>query len=226
MAYKEIFYIENVDELRSRRGSGTTESIAVVTGLTDLSGDGTYFYRWFDSLTNPDNGISIIAPTVGATTDGRWARVNSSITVRDFKVGINTNNPVTDLAVSNNGAEGFEVLLIRDVEKRVVLLTYDRALNEYTPMYFSASDFVFNKPVKGADATLPNEFVTLGQSNRSIIDDSITSMPTAASLDSAYPSVPLPYYVIAKNISSGASPTIFIKHSPGVWLFQPLAVLT
>lgn len=84
----------------------------------------------------------------------------------------------------------------------------------------------FAGTVKGADAILPNEFVTLGQSNRSIIDDSITSMPTAASLDSAYPSVPLPYYVIAKNISSGASPTIFIKHSPGVWLFQPLAVLT
>lgn len=80
--------------------------------------------------------------------------------------------------------------------------------------------------VYGSNAVAGNDYVTLSQSDRSVLNDSITTMPSAATLEASYPSVPLPYYVIAKNINSGASPTIFIKHSVGVWLFQPIALLT
>lgn len=78
----------------------------------------------------------------------------------------------------------------------------------------------------GSNGVAGDDYVTLFQSERSVLNDSITTMPSAATLEASYPSVPLPYYVIAKNINSGASPTIFIKHSVGVWLFQPIALLT
>jgi hypothetical protein len=60
----------------------------------------------------------------------------------------------------------------------------------------------------------------LAANNRSILNDSYTTVKTTAELEADYPSVPLPYYVIAKNTTG--NPIIYIKHSVGVWMFQPL----
>lgn len=60
----------------------------------------------------------------------------------------------------------------------------------------------------------------LAANNRSVLNDSYTTVKTTAELEADYPSVPLPYYVIAKNTTG--NPIIYIKHSVNVWMFQPL----
>lgn len=82
---------------------------------------------------------------------------------------------------------------------------------------FTGTVKVATAPVDPTDVVRKTD---LDSANRSIINDSLVAVQTTANLDALYPSVPLPYYVIAKNTTG--NPMIYIKHSPGVWLFQPL----
>lgn len=79
MAFSALF-LENLAELKSRRGNSTDTTIAAVLGLNYPAEDALVFYRWFNLSTDTADDYEVVQPTVGGIPTGRWFKIDMELT--------------------------------------------------------------------------------------------------------------------------------------------------
>lgn len=68
--------VQDLTELKSRRGNVDVGVIAVILGMTYPSSEAVSFFDWDNTSTVTPDDIDIIKPTVGDQTIGRWIRID------------------------------------------------------------------------------------------------------------------------------------------------------
>lgn len=79
MAFSALF-LENLDELKTRRGNATDTTLALVVGLTYPPDSAIVFYRWYNLATDTPDDDNIVQPTIGGIPTGRWFKLSTELT--------------------------------------------------------------------------------------------------------------------------------------------------
>lgn len=77
-----IILLENLAELKIRRGNATSTTIASVLGLDYPTTEAFSFYRWDDTSTAIGDDDEVVHPTVGGGLSGRWFKIDILITAQ------------------------------------------------------------------------------------------------------------------------------------------------
>ncbi len=77
-----IILLENLTELKTRRGNASSTTIASVLGLNYPPDEAFSFYRWDDTSTATGDDDEIVHPTVGSGLPGRWFKIDILITAQ------------------------------------------------------------------------------------------------------------------------------------------------
>nr|DAI89607.1 MAG TPA: hypothetical protein [Caudoviricetes sp.] len=77
-----IILLENLTELKTRRGNASSTTIASILGLNYPTTEGFSFYKWDDTSTTTGDDDEIVHPTVGGGLSGRWFKIDILITAQ------------------------------------------------------------------------------------------------------------------------------------------------
>lgn len=136
MAYS-ILPLENLAELKNRRGNATNTTIATILGLNYPTVEAFAVYVWDNLSTVPADDDEIVQPTVGGVTTGRWFKVD---------IGINTALVIAALGYTpydSSNPDGFI-----DTESDPTVPAYAKTLNNFAVIKASTDalyEIIFTK---------------------------------------------------------------------------------